>query len=186
MPDIATALQNAIKDWEPAPQAAPSSVPSTTFKPTNNVSRETFNAILDNPGISNHALVDRLTAQGFNKSSVSSLAAQMVRQGFVSRDAHGCLRALVSEYQPLKSKATIRRTEAEKAKAEAYARRIATRKANAALRKQAPQAPQAPQAVPTPAPQAAPAPLASVDVILNSISVVQARELYLRLKELFG
>lgn len=180
MPDIATALQNAIKDWEPAPQAAPSSVPSTTFKPTNNVSRETFNAIRDNPGISHHALVGRLTEQGFNKSSVSSLAAQMVCQGFVSRDAHGCLRALVSEYQPLKSKATIRRTEAEKAKAEAYARRMATRKANAALRKQAP------QAVPTPAPQAAPAPLASVDVILNSISVVQARELYLRLKELFG
>lgn len=191
MPDIATALETAIQQWE---NNSTANIKPSLFQPTNNISRTTFETIRDNPGIDNIGLLDVLQPRGYNRNSVSSLVSQMVRQNMVQRNEAGQLRALVPEYRPLKTNATLRNAERRRQKKEAYERRIATRKANQAARRNAVIAAAASQATPAPAPatqamqatQATPATQVSADAILNSLSVLQARELYSRLKDIFG
>lgn len=181
MPDIATALQSVLTKWEPAPAPAPAPAPTSLFKVTNNVTRATFEAIRDNPGITATALHDLMVGKGYNKASISSLVAQMLKQARISRDEYNRLWPLQDEYEPLKSGKQMRK---DRKKAEDYARRIATRKANALKRQQEAAEPATPVA---PVAPAAPAtPNASVDDILNTLSVLQARALYMRLKELFA
>lgn len=190
MPDIATALQTALTKWEPAPTPEPDKGPVAPylFRVTNNVTRATFEAVRDNPGITTDALHKLMADRGYSRGSISSLISQMLTQGLVSRDENKKLWPLQAEYKSLKSGADVQKLRAQKKKAEDYARRIATRRANALKRQQA-----AAQAAPAPAPQAAPAPAPapqaaplSVDDILNTLSVLQARALYVRLQELFA
>ena len=124
MPDIKTALQTALENskraslhntldaWEKDEKETQlEKTVNTTqqhlFKPTNNVTRATFNHVRDNPGITSTQLVAALPQ--FNRTSVHSLAAQFISQKQFSRDANGGLRTIVPEYIPLKSTAKVRK-----------------------------------------------------------------------------
>lgn len=93
---------------EPAMQTAQThKLPATAFKPTNNVTRETFNHVRDNPGISRADATNQLVAKGFSAKTVSALISQMVQQDLIKKDANNCLCALVPEYIPLKTYNTV-------------------------------------------------------------------------------
>jgi hypothetical protein len=76
---------------------------SHAFKPTNNVSRETFNAVRDNPRLLHKDLVRMMTNRGFNPASIGSLLTQMTNCGLVTRDDNGRYTALQAEYTPIKA-----------------------------------------------------------------------------------
>jgi hypothetical protein len=73
------------------------------FKPTNNVSRETFNAVRDNPRLLYKDLVTMLGNRGFNTASIGSLLTQMLNCGMITRDDNGRYVALQAEYTPIKA-----------------------------------------------------------------------------------
>ena len=121
MPDMQTALRSALtktlQTWDDEGEAPPpvqpvsTSSPSTsTQKPTmlnqhkitNNVSRVTFNYVKDNPGSTRLEIIKELGYQGFGKGSVSSLLAQM-RKSKLIHDTNGLWYADVQEYQPIKN-----------------------------------------------------------------------------------
>jgi len=97
-------LKNTINDWatQDTRDDARSHLPHA-FKPTNNVSRETFNAVRDNPRLLHKDLVRMMTNRGFNSGSIGSLLTQMMNCGLVTRDDMGRYTALQSEYTPIKS-----------------------------------------------------------------------------------
>lgn len=116
MPDIKTALHAVLNEWDkdeaslskPShPQAEPAKQ-RHYFQPTVGVSQISFNYVRDNPYTTAVQAVKALEQQGFKKSSLTSLYAQMVRQGHLSKDKDGKLTALIPEYQPLKATATLR------------------------------------------------------------------------------
>lgn len=122
MPDIQTALKTALsktlQTWDDegetpsSAQPVSSSFPLTSnqkpampkhlYNITNNVSRETFNYIKNNPGSKRMEIITALEHKGFGKASVSSLIAQMRRSGMV-HDTDGLWYADVDEYQPIKN-----------------------------------------------------------------------------------
>ena len=73
------------------------------FKPTNNVSRETFNAVRDNPRLQHKDIARMLANRGFNAASIGSLLTQMYHCGMVTRDDNGRYTALQAEYTPIKA-----------------------------------------------------------------------------------
>jgi hypothetical protein len=75
------------------------------FKPTNNVSRETFNAVRDNPRLQHKDIARMLANRGFNQASIGSLLTQMLNCGMVTRDDNGRYTALQQEYTPIKANA---------------------------------------------------------------------------------
>lgn len=95
-------LKADINEWAKEDTQEPD-VKTYGFKPTNNVSRETFNAVRDNPNKNNGELVKIMKAKGFNASSVGSLLGQMARQGIVDRDADGRFTTKLKEYTPIKA-----------------------------------------------------------------------------------
>jgi hypothetical protein len=72
------------------------------FKPTNNVSRETFNYIKNHPGLTRSQIGKGMDTKGFKKSSVISLATQFLKQGMI-RSANGGLFVTQEEYTPVKA-----------------------------------------------------------------------------------
>ena len=76
---------------------------SYLFKPSNNVTRATFNYIRDNAGCTRVGAVDALSKLGYKKSSTTSLVGQMLKQGIV-RESHGGLFANQEEYIPIKQR----------------------------------------------------------------------------------
>jgi hypothetical protein len=97
-------LKNTINDWatQDTRDDARSHLPHA-FKPTNNVSRETFNAVRDNPRLLHKDLVRMMTNRGFNSGSIGSLLTQMTNCGIITRDDNGRYTALQPEYTPIKS-----------------------------------------------------------------------------------
>jgi hypothetical protein len=79
------------------------------FAPTNNVSRETFYAVRDNPGKIHSEIVRILEAKGFNPTSVGSLMAQMVNCGMAVRDELGRYTATQQEYTPIRNVASSKK-----------------------------------------------------------------------------
>lgn len=148
------------------------------FKPTNNASRETFNAVRDFPNQQPVFYANMLSKKGFKHSTVRSLVYQMTRQGQFNVDAHGNLSAKSNAYAPIKS------TKIVKPK-------------NPAMVKE-PNAPVQPAGIAALPPQDAPAPRKAVQrsLLVNhnwdaqkeveKLSVVQARALYDLLKTIFG
>ena len=140
------------------------------FVPTNNVSRETFNAVLKNPGITRAKVIDALCKQGFKKGSVSSLIGQYIRCNFFSLTEENKLYCLLKEYKSLPStKAQIMMARGEikpvKAKAVEKSAGIAALKVDAKVVVKKAFDPAE---------------------LVNNLSVVQARELYDMLKKIFG
>ena len=120
MPDIKTALENALKktaaDWaaddEPhqaiqPQQEKPVTTPTTQPQDTkadkrikSNVSRATFFFVRDNPGQTYRQIVDTLADQGHNMNSVMSLLGQMVRSRILMVDESDRYTAVTKEYVP--------------------------------------------------------------------------------------
>lgn len=121
MPDINTALRtalenskrealnNTLKAWEQDEKETQLEKPMTTkkaslFEVTNNVSRETFNFVRDNPGCNMAQIKQALSVKGFNVGSVGSLLTQFVFQKHIHRDADGRHTVISKEYTPLMSR----------------------------------------------------------------------------------
>jgi len=187
MPDIKTAFEQALAKAQPRAQlpadwddeggeaaiesittkAKEATMPKQFFVTTNNVTRATFDFVLNNPGKKRTEVVQTLTEQGFSKSSTSSLLGQFIKQGQIA-DRNGFLFAQQSEYKPLKSvRSKAEQTPAPKTVAKPR-----------------------PPFVPAPA-EAAPQ-IAAFDTawnaenLLNSLSIKQARALYDELRKIFG
>ena len=122
MPDIRTALEKALNEWEP-PAAAPPPAPAKVyFAVTNNVCRTTFLYVRDNPGKTRKEVTLALEMQGYKPGSVSSLLGQMLKQGMMRESAH-LLYVTTNEYAPLKS---TRALKALAAKPQEQQRKIVT------------------------------------------------------------
>ena len=115
MPDLKTEMQKILHAWE-QPETIEQPKETSMFKPTNNVTKATFNFIRDNSGCARTDAIRLLVSQGHKKSSVSSLIGQMLRQGHIYKDSDGLLRPNGKEYTPIKSSKTIAKREKNVAK----------------------------------------------------------------------
>lgn len=180
MPDLKTALEAAIQkskqavlhktieEWseddKPQTQENTMDQPHYQFKPTNNVSRATFDYVLNNPGQTFAQISNALEARGYKKSSFTSLLSQMRRSKMIYRDAHDCYTALTAQYTPIKNgKATTPVKNKPGPKPKAASAGIAALKVDTA-------------------------PVISNDIeyILNTLPIKQARALYDELHKIFG
>jgi hypothetical protein len=108
MPDMQTALNKVLNSWnqsESNQMQTPTSDRTShllKFKPTNNVTRVTFDYIKAHPGTTSTETTKALVAEGFNYGSTSSIMTQLIAHGQVRRDAERKLFVAVGEYVPLK------------------------------------------------------------------------------------
>lgn len=182
MPDLQTALSKVINEWEKPviqppttnQQSQSQSQPNTGrayFQVTNNVTRATFNYVRDNPGLQRTDVVRSLEGQGYKSTSTYSLILQLLRQGLF-RVADGRLYATQSEYTPIKR---VRATPQAHSPAPAKAPRTANRRPRAAAL--------VPNAIQLAQPAAPSKP--SVNELLHSLSISDARALYDELHKIF-
>ena len=183
MPDIKSALEKALNEWEPTPAPAPEPAPAKAyFTVTNNVCRVTFEYVRDNPGKTRVEVAKALEAQGYKSGSVSSLLGQMLKQGMMRESAH-LLYVTTNEYAPLKSSKALKVAQ-EKAQQ-------TTRKKVVLISKRTgeviPPASAGIAALPTTR-EAAPQINSAWDAetLLNNLSIKQARALYDELRKIFG
>ena len=146
------------------------------FTVTNNVSRVTFDYVRDNAPKTNGEICDALEAQGYKRTSVSSLLSQMVIVGLLKRDDLGKYWALEPEYRSF-SINTYRKARAA-GKSSRKPKPVAQTRAmkNYLPKKEAP----------APVPQPEVKVCNSVEDLLNTLTVAQARELFDRLKKMFA
>ena len=112
MPDMQTALSNALKttinDWEKDDMQTTqtNTQPKSTrfFDITNNVTRATFEYVQHHPNETSAEICASMERMGYKSSSVGSLLAQFAKQGLAERDDRGRYITIVSEYRPLKAK----------------------------------------------------------------------------------
>jgi hypothetical protein len=105
--DLKTALSTALDQWE---KPAAHTVPKSSFPTSsNNVCRETFFAVKQNPGLTRPQLVKLLGEKGFRYSSTTSLLSRMRRQGLIYADADDRLYVTYPDYTPLKSDAALKK-----------------------------------------------------------------------------
>lgn len=176
MPDIQTALANAINEWskdEPAQPQTKAPMPTQPFNVTNNVTRTTFEYVRDRPGAHYKSVVNALTARGFKENSITALLSQMRRAGLIVRDADDRYTAVGTEYVPMKASA---KTKPKPVK------HFTNKPVKAAWTPPAP-VPPAPYEQPSPAPVVT---VNDVDYLLNTLPIKQARELYDALHKIFG
>jgi len=104
MPDLQTEMQKILQSWDqPETTQQLETTENTMFKPTTNTTRATFEIVRDQPGLTKNDYVRLLEGKGFKKASTSSLLSQMLRQGHIWLDSSGCLRPNQKEYSPLKA-----------------------------------------------------------------------------------
>jgi len=162
MSTIQEALKRALtkdaNEWDKDQQRIDKekTMPKHLFKPTNNASRATFHFIRDNPNLKQKDVMFELGARGFKETTVSSLVTQFIRSGFVQR-VDGKLTTLIPEYKPVKAKDF-------KKKVITIGRR--------------PKVPDEIQAIIEDA--------WTPSKILDKLSIVQAKQLYTALKEIFS
>jgi hypothetical protein len=170
MPDLKSELSKVINAWEPE---ATKEEPKKYFTTTNNVCRTTFEYIRDNPGKSRKDVCNTLLARGYKTASTTTLIGQMIKQ-FHVRESNGLLYAIKTDYEPLKG-----------SKAWAKLQGMAQRKKITLVNTRTGE-------VINPRPAPAPVALPQInsawdaDVMLNSLSIVQARALYDSLRKIFG
>jgi hypothetical protein len=147
------------------------------FKPTNNVSRETFNAVRDNPRLQHKDIARMLSNRGFNQASIGSLLTQMLNCGMVARDDNGRYTALQTEYTPIKA--------STKTKAKKKVAVPATKKPNAGIAALETQDTVAKKVV-TITRRTEPAPAFDPEQLLSTLSFSQVMALYKRIKAMVG
>jgi hypothetical protein len=183
MPDIQTALKNAIEAWEPTPTGQQLKEKIMSNKPVfaiqNNVTRVTFDYIKLHPGTTAAAASRDLTKHGFKKASITALMAQFVRAGLATRDNNHGYRATVDEYVPMKASAK-------------YTKKVVKVKPATANDHKRPQA-TANDGIAALHPEATSKRVVNTIVfgkppeeVIKHMNVLQARELYEYLKKLFG
>lgn len=125
MPDLQSALKNAIETWEPTPTNKPVQLgqqlrekimSKTPFAIQNNVTRATFDYVKLHPGTTAAAACKDLAKSGYKESSVTALMAQFVRAGLATRDNNHGYRVTVDEYTPMKASAKYTKKNVVKAK----------------------------------------------------------------------
>ena len=213
MPDIQTAFKTALsktlQQWDDDGEAPPlqpvsssfsqptnPTQPTTmkkTFNVTNNISRVTFDYIKNNPGSTRKEIIQALDHQGYNAGSTSSLIAQMRRNNMI-HDKDDLYYADIPEYRPIKSLKAIKKME------EATPKRKYEKKAvtgiGALLREKLENMPEPSQDAldaaayamggPTPKRMISLVRVKSPEDILKDMTVYQAHELYVHLKQMFG
>jgi hypothetical protein len=208
-----TALSKTLQQWDDdgeAPPLQPVSsclLPPTnptqgipmkkTFNITNNISRVTFDYIKNNPGSTRKEIIQALEHQGYNAGSTSSLIAQMRRNKMI-HDKDDLYYADIAEYRPIKSLKAIKKMEEAPALKRKYEKKAVTG-IGALLREKLDNAPMPSQDALDAAAYAMGT--ARVDVnkrmislvrvktpqdILKDMTVYQAHELYVHLKQMFG
>jgi hypothetical protein len=203
-------LRNTINDWEKddmqttqtntQPQGMNYDTRKKLFGVTNNVTRATFDYLKKHPNLTSAEICADMEKMGYKESSVGSLLAQFAKQGLAERDDRGRYITIVPEYRPLKAKK--KEAKVVPKPVEVVAKRKYEKKATtgigALLREKL-------EAMPTPSqdaldaaayamggPQPAPKRVATIirtqtpDDIIKNLTVFQARDLYDRLKEIFG
>ena len=178
MPDLKSALKNAIETWEPTPtgqQLKEKIMSKPVFAIQNNVTRVTFDYIKLHPGTTSTAASRDLVKHGFKESSVTALMAQFVRAGLAVRDNNHGYRVTVDEYTPMKASAK-------------YAKKVVV-KAKPAPKAHEPQN----DGIAALQPEATSKRVVNTIVfgktpqeVIKHMNVLQARELYEYLKKLFG
>lgn len=143
------------------------------FTVTNNVSRVTFEYVRDHEPKTNGEICEALEAQGFKRTSVSSLLSQMVVVGLLRRDENGRYWTRESEYRSFSINSY------RKAKEKAKVRKPVAQ--TRAMKNYLPK-----KEAPAPAPQPEVKVCNSVEDLLNTLTVAQARELFDRLKKMFA
>lgn len=183
MPDLQTALKNAIEAWEPSPADKPFQQPKekpmsnkTPFAIKNNVTRVVFDYVKLHPGTTTTAASKDLVKHGYKESSVTSLMVQFVKCGLAVRDNNKGYRVVVDEYVPMKS--SMKRKPFPKAHSKVKPAKATETKSEgiAALQPEATAKRVTNILVFGKSPE---------DVIKN-MTVFQAKELYEYLKKLFG
>lgn len=224
MPDIKTAMENALKstinEWadddkpvtqtqtqtqtktetQPKEKAMPNPQPTynvahltpskVRFVPTVGVSEAVFNYVRDNPGKSRDEITKALLAKGFKKSSLQSLVGQFLRSDYFIKDANDKIHTAIPAYKPLPS--TAKQIRYFKAKQMALKKRAPKTITLVTKKPKAPKAEGAgiaalkvdtvekATALPLPVNKFEPG------ALIDSLSVMQARELYDMLKKIFG
>ena len=204
MPDIQTALSNALtqsrvreipSDWDKENSTTKdNTVQPYRFQPTNNVTRETFNFVRDNPGLRAKQIIERMVARNFNASSVGSLLGQLARNSLVALDRNTrTYHAIAEQYVPIKVSTLKASREAEK-----KAARAAARAAKKAVQSTQPKVEDVVQpvvekeydapAIPTPAATTAEEPPMHLTAakVLETLSIKEAHILYRELQTMFG
>ena len=114
MPDIKTALSQALQEWEPNTEEVNTKEKQMQtetkvvkefvgFKIKNNISRKTFEFVVANPGVKPHEITAWAKKNGFNPDSAYAIASHSVRMGTMRRDANKGFVALAREYSPIKA-----------------------------------------------------------------------------------
>ena len=180
MPDLKTEMQKILHAWE-QPETIEQPKETTMFKSTNNVTQATFNFVRDNSGCARNDAIRMLVLQGHKKSSVSSLIGQMLRQGHIYKDSDGLLRPNAKEYTPIKSAKTIANREKKVKKAKSY-KVITSKPSQEALDAAA----EAMGGINMLVDHKHTPIRTSIDIIMDTVSLNDAHELYRRLHLYFG
>jgi len=170
------------------------------FPIKNNITRVTFNYIRDNPGSTRKEIITALEHQDYNSGSTSSLISQLRKNGLVHM-TNDLYYADADEYAPLKKVKPLKSNGLKPAR-EPFAKRKYEKKAvtgiGALLREKL-------QAMPEPSKEALDAAMRAMEPahipnrrytslvrtktphdILQDMTVYQAHELYVHLKQMFG
>jgi hypothetical protein len=211
MPDIQTALRSALtrtlQEWDDDGEISPQTTTINTtvnnsvstpsqetpmkkmFGITNNISRVTFDYIKNNPGSTRKEIIQALEHQGFAGGSTSSLIAQMRRNQMV-HETNNAYYADIPEYRPIKSLKALKKMDAPIAPAKRKYEKKAVTGIGALLKERL-------DSTPMPIVSEHPSPkqrgfmttlvrTRSPEDILKDMTVYQAHELYVHLKQMFG
>ena len=150
--------------------------PMQTTKPRN-ISKETFDYIIANPGCTPSQVADALQKVGYLHKTVTALIYQMVRQDMLRKYVNKKVYALLPAYVPIK---TIQRTKPERRK-KVNVERVGGMLEDAGLASLATRT-RTQHAAPQ---QAAPQKL-TAKYILDNVSLSEAKALYDEMHAIFG
>ena len=209
------ALSKTLADWDDEGESPPVQPVSASFSQptqptqeipvkktfgiTNNISRVTFDYIKNNPGSTRKEIIQALEHQGFAGGSTSSLIAQMRRNNMI-HETNNLYYADIAEYRPIKSLKALKKMDAPIAPAKRKYEKKAVTGIGALLREKLENTPMPSQtafdaaayAMGTPARVEIPKRMISLvrtkspQDILQDMTVYQAHELYVHLKQMFG
>jgi len=208
MPDIQTAFKTALsktlQQWDDDGEAPPlqpvsSSFPQQTkptqvipmkktFNITNNISRVTFDYIKNNPGSTRKEIIQALEHQGFAGGSTSSLIAQMRRNNMI-HEKDSFYYADIAEYRPIKSLKAMKKMDAPIAPPKRKYEKKAVTGIGALLKAKLESTPDRVASRPdteVPKRMISLVRVKSPEDILKDMTVYQAHELYVHLKQMFG
>lgn len=105
MPDMKTALESALKEWDTDKNSTTKEDKQmqNNFKVTSNVGRRTFELVKNNPGILPHQITAWGKKEGLNPDSAYAVAAKSVRDGYMVKDSKGGYHAVIPEYKSPKT-----------------------------------------------------------------------------------